>query len=619
MTQPNRLAAHAAHGFGGSLIDRGRPLQFRLDGQRIAAFAGDTVLSAMLAAGHTTYGHLGEHAIGMTDRFVPLVRTRSGDVLPADRLPAADGLDLAIAGTRRTGWRRAPVLDLAAGLPDTPWAGLKPIQTLATDLLVIGGGVAGLAAARAAATAGHGVILVERRLWLGGDAPAFGTVGDTESADAALRRLTADLGPQIVTGAEIVALHDGRALLHRIENGHGQIVEIVARRTIIATGALQRLPLFAGNRQPGLVGGVAAWHLAERYGVAVGTPALVATASNHAYRLALALHEAGLPIRRIVDVRVDPQSRFVDFAKAGGLTISGGQFPLAATRGETGLAVQFANIGAATAAASLEAGQLILWGAFQPDLTLWMMAGGGTHWQGGHLAARGQLERVALAGAAAGNRSLAACIASGEQAVARLFDHPLAAVAETSVDPALETPDAVPIVAPPLAAPPTFLDAGTSLIMRAVEGSSTPVAGRVQSPALGDVVASVDLGLILPADAGAVAEERGAPGTELSASDWTPHPQPAEDAPQWLAGRFGPDTVRHRLVVDGRRIFGRGALVFANTDPFDPERAIGVIVEASPNGAAGGIALLSATALATVDRFIVETMDGPSPARIADD
>ena len=71
-----------------------------------------------------------------------------------------------------------------------------------------------------------------------------------------------------------------------------------------------------------------------------------------------------------------------------------------------------------------------------------------------------------------------------------------------------------------------------------------------------------------------------------------------------------------RLVVDGKRRFARGALVYANTSLSDPMLAIGVIEsEAEP----GGTALISSAALRTTDRFIVETLDGPSPARVAPD
>src|SRR5690606_25180624 len=132
-------------------------------------------------------------------------------------------------------------------------------------------------------------------------------------------------GVTLLTHADAFALMGGTAQVHQIEDGRGRVLAISARRVLLATGSIERLPVFAGNRLPGVSGAIAAYHLAKRYGVARGRSAVVATGSNFAYRLALRLHDAGLALRRVADLRVDPQSRFVDFAKASGLTLSGGQ------------------------------------------------------------------------------------------------------------------------------------------------------------------------------------------------------------------------------------------------------------------------------------------------------
>ena len=62
--QPNRLAATESHKFAGTEIDRSKPLSFRLNGRVIDGFAGDTVLSAVLAAGIA--GSLGDSVLGAT-------------------------------------------------------------------------------------------------------------------------------------------------------------------------------------------------------------------------------------------------------------------------------------------------------------------------------------------------------------------------------------------------------------------------------------------------------------------------------------------------------------------------------------------------------------------------
>ena len=181
-------------------------------------------------------------------------------------------------------------------------------------------------------------------------------------------------------------------------------------------------------------------------------------------------------------------------------------------------------------------------------------------------------------------------------------------ISDVEIGASFETQDA-PTPMAPAALGVAFLDGGASLVQRPANGSL--IAG--QALTIGDVTASVALGMISPSDAAAVAEERGAPGDALTASSWTAVPEAASEAPTWLNGRFGDDPHRLHLVTDNSRRFEAGALVYSNVGERYPLRAIGVIVaRAEP----GGIALVSRSALEQTDRFIVETMSGPSPARI---
>jgi sarcosine oxidase subunit alpha len=406
-----------------------------------------------------------------------------------------------------------------------------------------------------------------------------------------------------MTHSEVFALHGTSARIHRIVDSRGTVIAVTANRIVLATGSMQRLPIFAGNRLPGVTSAISAYHLAKRYGVVRGRSAVVATQSNYGYRLALRLNDAGVSVGRIVDPRVNPQSRFVDFAKASGLKLAGGQFTLAVTVARRHkLHASFANVG--TVIASLE-------------LTLWMLAGGGTQWADGKLLAGGHVEHVALAGSAAGYRSMGACILSGRAAVGLLFDTARMTIDDAEIGAPYETPEVPATIAPIVAGAPAYLDDGVSLIMRPDPTAKPRLTTHAQAPSLGDVAASVELELTRPADAGAVAEERGAPGGDLAPSDWRPTAAPTDGTPAWLVGRFGDETTTVHLIVDNKRKFERGALVYANISSADPTLAIGVIKDEPDTTAPGGLALVSSKALKSTDRFIVETMDGPSPARIA--
>jgi sarcosine oxidase subunit alpha len=613
-----RLAADAAHQFGGIELDRGKPLRFRLDGRTIPGFAGDTVLSATLAAGIDTYGTFRGTLMGLGEAFAPLVSLRRGTPLPMSRTPALDGLEVMTIGARARGPFGAPrSLRHKITVPSDPgWLAMPPASILTADLLIIGGGVAGLAAAKSAGVAGRSVILCERRPWLGGDARYFGPVGDAETPEALIARLAGrligDATATVLLRTEALRIDGRRVLAHQVEivDGvpRGQIVAIEAGRILLATGCTQRLPVFPGNRLPGVIPAIEAYHLAKRYGAALGPTAVVATQSNYGYRLALRLHDAGVAVSRVVDTRLLAQSRFIDFAKATGLTLASAQYPLAARPGH----FDIANVGSTTAAATLEASQLIVSGTWQADLTLWMQAGGGVRWEAerGALVAAGQVPDVALAGSAAGEVSMLACADSGRAAQAQLFGEARGLIEDGEPGSAFETPDAPTPHAPAAAEALSFLSSGITLANRLPDSQRHALS-------LGDVAASVDLGLVAPGDAGAIAEERGAPGADLVASDWRPTArQPAGgDIPAYLLHRFGEAPRRLHLRVDGRRTFEIGALVYRNTDPADPARAIGVIVEAT---ASGGIALIDDGA-AQLDRFIVETAAGPSPARLAAD
>jgi sarcosine oxidase subunit alpha len=641
--QPHRLAAELPHGLSGGALDRSKPLRFKLNGQTIEGDLGDTVLSAALASGIDTAGTDGDQPLALDERFCPpiaLARNRDA-LLPMERTPATDGADFVTAGLMRT---RGPLrrllkregnslgLDFSGGPLGQPWTHMAPSQVMAADVAIIGGGVAGLSAAEAIAKTGRKVIVIERRPWLGGDARYFGPVGNEETPEALIARLlealTALPNVTLMISADAFDIAGGAVIAHQLQMRDGQpvsrVAAIGARHIILATGCVQRLPIFAGNRLPGVVGTAAAYHRAERYGVWRGKNTIVLTQGNIAYRLALRVHDAGIAVARIADTRLGAQSRFIDFAKATGFTLNSGVVPLAATaRAEGGLALRIG--GGAEQDIAIASGQIVVAGAWQPDVSLWMRAGGAIHWDrdSGLLVPEGHLDRVLFAGSVTGIETMKGAVLSGLAAAAQILGTAPVKVEDPKIDAVFETPDAATPIAP-ASAGRDYLDWGTSLVTRPTarpEGDSRvqrPLADDARPLSLGDVAAAVEAGLIEPDDAGIIAEERGMSGGAITQTSWAPTPGVSDDGvPAYLIGRFGPEPLRAFVTVDNRRQFETGALIYPNTAKENPLEAIGVIIGPAPEGKAGGTALFARARLKTVDRFIIRTARGAAPLRIA--
>jgi sarcosine oxidase subunit alpha len=242
-------------------------------------------------------------------------------------------------------------------------------------------------------------------------------------------------------------------------------------------------------------------------------------------------------------------------------------------------------------------------------------------------AAEGSLPGVALAGAAAGFETSAACRASGRTAVAALLGEPAPAIDDPRIEALFETPDAATPIGPEPAADaePAYLDGGTSFITQPVP----PATGRrrvrrrqlrltddLRALNLCDVAAAVQLGLIPADQAGTIAQERCAtPGDLIDAGRHAPALAASRDeslVPPYLVGRFGTaPVVREVSAADGRR-FDIGCLIYRNADATNPETAIGVVIAAGP---AGVRALVEGTA-DLPEAVSVRDISGPVPARL---
>jgi NADPH-dependent 2,4-dienoyl-CoA reductase/sulfur reductase-like enzyme len=178
---------------------------------------------------------------------------------------------------------------------------------LEADVVVLGAGPAGLAAARAAAESGARVHVVDAAPAAGGQywmqrAPALdGTPAPPQMAKGAHAiAATRAAGATIHTRAEVWAVFPD---LHVVATAAGEPLEIAARAIVIATGAYDRVPALPGWTLPGVITAGAAQRLAKLGGVAAGSRVVVAGSGPFLPVVAGALRGAGADIAAFVDAQ----------------------------------------------------------------------------------------------------------------------------------------------------------------------------------------------------------------------------------------------------------------------------------------------------------------------------
>ena len=364
----------------GGRIRRDQRFSFGFDGKSLSAYGGDTVAAALLAHGihlvgrsfkyHRPRGILAAGVeepnalltVGEGDRQEPniaatVLEAHVGLITRTQNAWPSVGFDLmavnsllspifvagfyykTFMGPTRKAWmfyehfiRMAAGLGVASQAPDPDrydW------HHVFTDVLVIGSGPAGLAAALGAARAGAEVTLVEQDFELGGSLLSQAV----ESAQGLwLARMLKDLKGtgkvRILTRATAFGLYDGSTVgvIERSAPGIAdaaggvprQRLHIVRAASIVmACGAIERPLVFAGNDRPGVMLAGAVGTYVNRYGVMPGKRVLFATNNDAAYQHAVALSKAGAQVR-IADLRRQVRPAMLALASAAGVDVQAG-------------------------------------------------------------------------------------------------------------------------------------------------------------------------------------------------------------------------------------------------------------------------------------------------------
>jgi len=452
---------------GKGLIDRSRPVRFSFDGREYTGFQGDTLASALLANGVRLMGRSFKYhrprgvltagpeepnaLVEVIDaqQKTPNVRATVQEVYNGlhaqsqNRWPSLRFDAMAVndhfapflsAGFYyktfmwpRAFWERLyePVIRRAAGLGALSGLhdeGRYEKAFAFCDLLVIGAGPAGLMAALVAGRAGADVILADEDARMGGrllaGQPEVDGASGPEWVSGVLEELAALPNVRLMPRTTVTGAYDGgtfgaleRVGLHMADPGdlpRECFWRIVAKRSVLAAGALERPIAHPDNDRPGVMLASAVQSYVARYGINPGSVVVFGN-NDSALQAARDLTAQGVQVVGYVDPRPEV-SVLEEFP-----VYPGGQ--VVGTRGRLGLREVAVRHGGGVSLLAAET--LALSGGWNPSLHLSCHLGGRPQWDDGIAAFVPRADMVpgmTVAGAARGQFSTAACLADGAAA-----------------------------------------------------------------------------------------------------------------------------------------------------------------------------------------------------------
>jgi len=442
-----RLANH------GRLINKDKAVSFTFNGKHLRGFEGDTLASALLANDqmlmgrsfkyHRPRGVVASGAeepnglvnLGKGASFEPNARVTTTELF--DGLTAASQnhwpsleFDVGAINTHlsrflpagfyykmfmypRSFWKHVyePIIRKSAGLGKAPKDRDHDTYehfNATVDVMVVGGGIAGLAAAHAAGTRGARVLLVEQTADWGGRAVVDTPTIDGLSAQDWINKTVQDLEKMPNVDIRVrcmgAGVYDhGYALAYERLTDHApdtdgprqRLWRVRAKQIVTATGAIERPLSFAANDLPGVLLASAVRDYVVNFGVSLGDRTVVVTNNDDAYRTAIILKQAGLDIPAIIDARTEVEGDLIDQARALGIRVELGKGIAKAKGGKrvTGVAV-CAQAGEGAVLEEIACDCVAMSGGWSPVVHLWSHCGGKLNWDADQVMFRPDPERA---------------------------------------------------------------------------------------------------------------------------------------------------------------------------------------------------------------------------------
>ncbi|MDA9999875.1 sarcosine oxidase subunit alpha family protein [Amylibacter sp.] len=440
---------------GGRLINRSKSIEFSFDGKRLNGYEGDTLASALLANNQTLVGRSFKYhrprgivacgpeepnalvGLGKGSKFEPNQRATTTELfegLHSNSQNAWPSLEFDIGGINRImsrvfpagfyyktfifprfAWKHVfePFIRKAAGLGAAPTekdSDKYEYFYAHVDVLIIGGGTSGLAAALEVGRSGAKVLVLEQKNTWGGRAPVDGVLIDNQISeewiDDAMTELQSMPNVTLKNRTMGAGVYDHgwatgyESITDHIPGKKGprqRLWRIRAKRILTTTGAIERPLSFAGNDLPGvMLAGSVRDYLVD-FGTSCGDIMVLATNNDDAYRTAIKQSEVGLKVAAILDARISVTGELPNKARELGIRV------------ETGMAISKVKGSKSVSGVSicLQAGEgvpleeikcdiVAMSGGWSPIVHLWSHCGGKLNWDAENAMFRPDAERPPL-------------------------------------------------------------------------------------------------------------------------------------------------------------------------------------------------------------------------------
>ncbi|MBB5722132.1 sarcosine oxidase subunit alpha [Loktanella ponticola] len=421
----------------GRLVDTSKAISFSFNGKNLRGYAGDTLASALLANDQMLVGrsfkyhrprgivsagpeepnalmNMGEGAF-----FEPNQRATTTllfDGLKAESQNHWPSLEFDVGAINsklsrflpagfyykmfiypRPFWKHVyePIIRKSAGLGKAPIG--RDGDTYEhfhahVDVMIVGGGIAGLSSALAAGRAGARVLFMEQTAAWGGRAAVDEPQIDGMKATAWIAQTVAELTAMDNVTMRLNCMGAG-VYDHGYILGYEQLNEggtdaprhrlwrVRAKQVITATGAIERPLSFSGNDLPGVLLAAAVRDYVVNFGVSIGDRTVVVTNNDDAYRTALVLKKAGLSVPAIIDARPDADGPLAQAARDAGIRVETGKGIAEVKGGKRVTAVAICGqAGEGAVVETIECDCVAMSGGWSPVVHLWSHCGGKLTW-----------------------------------------------------------------------------------------------------------------------------------------------------------------------------------------------------------------------------------------------